>query len=118
MTKDGSFLPFSSPLPIMAMSGALFLAARLGFVFLMYLSRNAEDAGMLNLLDFPTIFVFFLLKYLNTPGIPDGLSDPVDPLFHSIALVVWFIIGSIVGGAIYVAARKMNHAHNEKHQEE
>lgn len=87
-------------------------------MLVMYLSRNGEDAGLFNLLDLPTVFTFFLLKYLNTPGIPDGMSNPVDPLFHSIALVVWFIIGSIVGGAIYVVARKMSQGHGEKHQEE
>ena len=76
-----------------------FVLFRLAFLGLSALIQPWEGSGFILLLDVPTQLVLLLCSTLS-PRFAFGIPDALEPAFHILGLLVWSVLGVVVGSVL------------------
>ncbi len=82
-----------------------FVLLRLTFLGLGALIQPWEGSGFFLFLDVPTVLAFLLYSTLS-PRVSFGIVDSLDPAFHILGLLVWSLLGLVLGGFLAWRARR------------
>jgi hypothetical protein len=80
------------------------LLLRLAFHGVCVLLSGTEGSGFVLFLDLPTVLVLALGSVIS-PTVTFSIVDSSDTAFHVLGLLVWTVLGSVLGAVLYWAAR-------------
>ncbi|MFN7988683.1 MAG: hypothetical protein U0529_14505 [Thermoanaerobaculia bacterium] len=82
-----------------------FVLLRLAFLGICALIQPWEGSGFFLFLDVPTVLAFLLYSTLS-PRFSFGVVDSRDPAFHILGLLVWSLLGLVLGFFLARRARR------------
>jgi len=86
------------------------LLLRFAFLGVCVLMRGTEGSGFVLFLDLPTVLVLALGSVIS-PTISFSIVDSADTAFHALGLLVWAVLGSVVGAVLFWSARRRQSTH-------
>jgi len=81
------------------------LLLRLAFLGVCVLMRDTEGSGFVLFLDLPTVLVLALGSAIS-PAVSFSIVDSSDTAFHVVGLLVWAVLGSVVGAVLFWSTRR------------
>jgi hypothetical protein len=78
---------------------------RLAFLGVCVLLKGTEGSGFVLFLDLPTVLVLALGRAIS-PAVSFSIVDSSDAAFHVLGLLVWAVLGSVVGAVLFWATRR------------